>query len=73
MKIGEQPGDESDLLENINGGIASLIYLSDSDPARLAKKYNDIRAAKQILTGYYDSGKSLHVLCVFIDGKIKFK
>ena len=73
MKTGETLGSANDLLENINGGNASLIYLSNRDPSHLAKMYNEIKAAKQIVSGYFDSKNNSHVLCIFIDGKIKFK
>lgn len=64
-------GSHDDLIEDINGGNASLIVLSNVDPMKLSELYNKIKVGKQVVNGYYADGK--HCLLCFVDGKIKFK
>jgi hypothetical protein len=71
MKDSTRFGTVNDLIEDINGGNASLVYLSDTDPNRLASKYNEIKAGKQIVSAY-SIGK-LHVLAIYLEGKFKIK
>ena len=66
-----EKGKHLDLIEDMNGGNAKIVYLKNKDPDSLAKQYNEIKLAKQIVNAYATNG--VHFLAVYLDKRVIIK
>ena len=64
-------GNANDLIEDMNGGPANIIYLINRDYNEIVNQYNQIKASKAIISAYSIGPK--HCLVLRVDGIIRKK